>query len=87
MSNLIQVEGYKAFRGTMRITPKAAVPAFELTGDWLYRPDTGYWYGKGSSFHPDICTIVQVAPTLEERVIALFQKPADAGREPVMEGM
>ena len=61
MNSMIQVEGFKAFRGTMRITPKAAVPAFELTGDWLYRPDTGCWYGKGSSFAPEICTIVNIA--------------------------
>lgn len=57
---MICVEGYKAFNGTMRITPKAAVPAFELTGDWLYKPETGCWYGKGSSFPEDICTIVEV---------------------------
>lgn len=57
----IVVEGYKAFRGTMKITPKTArVQSFELTGDWLYRPDTGCWYGKGSSFGKDICTIVEV---------------------------
>lgn len=56
----VSVEGYKAFRGTMRITPKAAVPAFELHGDWLYKPDTGCWYGKGSSFPEDICTIMEV---------------------------
>ena len=58
---VISVEGYKAFRGTMKIQPKtAAVPAFELSGDWLYKPETGCWYGKGSSFPEDICTIVEV---------------------------
>lgn len=57
----ITVEGYKAFRGTMKIRPKtAAVPSFELSGDWLYKPETGCWYGKGSSFAADICTIVEV---------------------------
>jgi hypothetical protein len=57
----ISVEGYKAFRGTMKITPKTArVQSFELTGDWLYRPDTECWYGKGSYFGKDICTIVEV---------------------------
>lgn len=60
LDKVISVEGYKAFRGTMRITPKAAVPEFELSGDWLYKPDTGCWYGKGSSFAADICTIVEV---------------------------
>ena len=58
---IVSVEGYKAFRGTMKIQPKtAAVPSFELTGDWLYKPETGSWYGKGSSFADDICTIVEV---------------------------
>lgn len=56
----VSVEGYKAFRGTMRIVPKAKVPSFELTGDWLYKPETKCWYGKGSSFPEDICTIMEV---------------------------
>lgn len=67
MNNMIQVEGYRAFRGTMRITPKAAVPAFELTGDWLYRPDTGCWYGKGSSFAPEICTVMEIKEPEEKK--------------------
>lgn len=60
MAKIINVEGYKVFTGTMRITPKAAVPAFELRGDWLYKPETGCWYGLGSSFADEICTIVEV---------------------------
>lgn len=59
-NKFISVEGFKAFRGTMRITPKAAVPAYDLHGDWLYKPETGCWYGKGSSFPEDICTIMEV---------------------------
>ena len=59
-NKFISVEGFKAFRGTMRITPKAAVPAYNLHGDWLYKPDTKCWYGKGSSFPEDICTIMEV---------------------------
>lgn len=59
-NQFISVEGFKAFRGTMRITPKAAVPAYDLHGDWLYKPETGCWYGKGSSFPEDICTIMEV---------------------------
>lgn len=59
--NVISVEGYKAFRGTMKIRPKtASVPSFELSGDWLYKPETGCWYGKGRSFPEDICTIMEV---------------------------
>lgn len=55
---MITVEGYKAFRGTMRITPKSAVPAFEITCDWLYKPN-GYWYGNGQPFGADICEVVE----------------------------
>ena len=58
---IISVEGYKAFRGTMKIRPKtAAVPSYELYGDWLYKPETDCWYRKGSSFVSDICTIMGV---------------------------
>ena len=60
MGKIINVEGYKAFRGTMRIRPKASVPAFNLYGDWLYKPETGCWYGLGSSFADEICSIVEV---------------------------
>lgn len=57
---MFKVEGHRAFRGTMRITPKCQdVKPFELTGDWLYKPN-GYWYGCGRSFGAEICTIVAV---------------------------
>ena len=57
MKQMIRVEGYKAFHGTMRITPVASsgVAPFELTGDWLYKPDMGCWYGCGRSFPEEIC--------------------------------
>lgn len=58
---IISVEGYKAFRGVMRITPKNTnFPAREIEGDWLYKPDTDCWYGNGSSFMSEICEIVEV---------------------------
>ena len=60
MAKIIHIEGYKVFTGTMRITPKAAVPAYELRGDWLYKPETGCWYGLCSSFAEEICEIVEV---------------------------
>lgn len=57
---MITVEGYKAFRGLMKITPKrgADVPPFTLSGDWLYKPDTDCWYCDGRSFAADICKVV-----------------------------
>ena len=55
---MIKVEGYRAFRGTMRISPKSGAAPFELTGDWLYKPDTHCWYGQGRSFGEEICEVV-----------------------------
>jgi hypothetical protein len=54
---MISVEGYKAFHGTMLITPKCVAP-FELVCDWLYKPDTGCWYGNGRSFAEEVCEII-----------------------------
>lgn len=60
-NRVISVEGYKAFRGTMRISPVFSdFPPYDIRGEWLYKPDTGCWYGKGSSFPEDICTIMEV---------------------------
>ena len=57
---MICVEGYKAFRGTMRIAPKPrTVEPFELRGEWLYKPQYDCWYGCGQSFGADICEIVE----------------------------
>ena len=57
---MIKVEGYKAFRGIMKITPKCeGVNSFELEGDWLYKPDTQCWYGKGNSFSDEICEVIR----------------------------
>lgn len=53
---IICVEGYKAFRGTMKVTPgNPAYPPFELEGEWLYKPDTDCWYCKGRSFPAFTC--------------------------------
>ena len=57
---MIEVEGYKAFKGVMKITPKCQnIVPFELEGDWLYKPDMECWYGKGKSFSKDICEIAR----------------------------
>lgn len=56
---MIQVEGYKAFRGVMRITPtNPKFPQQEIYGDWLYKPQYDCWYGHGQSFMAEICEIV-----------------------------
>jgi hypothetical protein len=56
---MIKVEGYRAFRGTMRITPKNGIKPFEITGDWLYKPEYKCWYGNGQSFVAECCEAVR----------------------------
>lgn len=57
---MIYVEGYKAFHGVMRISPLTkTVAPFEKYGDWLYKPNTGCWYGCGRSFEVEICNILR----------------------------
>ena len=56
---MIQVEKYKAFRGSMRITPKnPQFPPQEIYADWLYKPEYDCWYGHGQSFMAEICQVV-----------------------------
>lgn len=56
---MIEVEGYKAFRGTLRISPKSPeIKPFDLEGDWLFKPETNCWYGQGRSFSATICEVV-----------------------------
>lgn len=60
---MIKVEGYKAFHGTMKITPTGAAvfkePWFIYDKDWLYKPDTDCWYGDGRSFSAEICEPIE----------------------------
>ena len=53
---MICVEGYKAFHGEMKITPlNPDIAPYTMTGDWLYKPDTDCWYGRGQSFPAIVC--------------------------------
>ena len=57
---MINVEGYKAFRGTLRITPQnTKFPIEELHGDFLYKPEYCCWYGKGRSFPEWMCEVAE----------------------------
>ena len=59
---MIKVEGYKAFKGVLKITPKCSnVKPFELEGQFLYKPETNCWYGCCSSFPAEICEVVEDA--------------------------
>lgn len=56
---MIKSNGYKAFRGTMKITPKCAgIDPYELTTDWIYVPKYDCWYGNGSSFPSEVCEVI-----------------------------
>ena len=58
---MIRVEGFMAFHGDMKITPKNKMyPAYYIVNkDWLYRPDTDCWYGDGRSFPAEICDPIE----------------------------
>lgn len=55
---MIKVEGYRAFHGVIKIIPVNREP-FYVESDWLFKPDTQCWYGKGSSYPEQICEIVR----------------------------
>lgn len=57
---MIEVEGYKMFRGVMRIVPRSGVvEPFEIESDWLYRPDCDCWYDGRNSYVARICEVVK----------------------------
>ena len=55
---MIRSDGVLAVRGVMVIHPKN-IESLCLSGDWVYRPETGCWYGCGRSFCEDICEIAE----------------------------
>lgn len=62
---MLKCEGYKMFYGTMLISPRPSPnpkfptkEPFEVTGTWLYKPDTGCWYCNGSSYVEGVCKII-----------------------------
>lgn len=57
---MIKVEGFKAFRGTMKIVPKRlGWESFEIKGDWLYKPEYDCWYNGDSSYPASICEVLE----------------------------
>lgn len=57
---MLSCEGYKMFYGDMQITPKnPAFKPFIKRATWLYKPDMRCWYGAGSSYVEEICTVVK----------------------------
>lgn len=48
VTQMMCCEGYKMFHGVVTVTPasESGVEPFDMTGTWLYKPDTKYWYCK-----------------------------------------
>ena len=59
MVEIIKVDGYKAFRGKMKISPKNSMQPFVIESDWLYKPEYDCWYGNCSSYPASICEVVE----------------------------
>ena len=55
MRKIIEVEGYKAFRGSMVIGNRTII-----CGEWLYKPDCDCWYCGGKSYPAELCEILEV---------------------------
>ena len=57
---MISCEGYKMFRGIMRIVPKnPKFPCVDINAFWLYKPEYDCWYGNGSSYPAEICEVIE----------------------------
>jgi hypothetical protein len=57
---MIEVEGFKAFHGVMRVHARIGEKYIDGYGDWLYNPDTDCWYGLGSSYPAELCEVLRV---------------------------
>lgn len=59
ITQMLQCENYKMFKGTMTIIPKCEIAPFNVTGIWLYKPDVDTWYCKGHSYPAEICAVFE----------------------------
>ena len=55
---MLKCEGYMMFRGTATIAPTNGKP-YDVTGDWLYKPEYHCWYCNGSSYPACIVTNIR----------------------------
>ena len=66
MGKMIEVEGFKAFRGWMAIIKDDSYISHEgheadhIYGEWLYKPDCDCWYSGGKSYPAKICVVLEV---------------------------
>ena len=54
---MLTCEGYKMFKGVMKIT-RTNGNYEHIEGTWLYKPEYECWYCKGSSYPQGVCTIL-----------------------------
>ena len=59
MGRVITVQGYKAFRGTLKILHIGS-EVEEVYGDWLYTPGTNQWHCGDKSYDADRCMVTAV---------------------------
>lgn len=60
MGKMIEVEGFKAFRGKMEVELPILLEKMEIDGEWLYMPDPDCWYCKGKSYPAEFCKVLEV---------------------------
>lgn len=58
-TDVLECEGYKMFRGTATIMSDeaSAMPPFEMSGVWLYKPEFDCWYCNDTSYPAEIVQI------------------------------
>jgi len=60
MGKMIEVEGFKAFRGWMEVHFPITNEYMMIEGEWLYMPDPDCWYCKGKSYPAEFCKVWEV---------------------------
>ena len=67
MGRMIEVEGFKAFHGKMKVSYPVFYGEIDprdcyvtIVGDWLYKPDADCWYCRGKSYPADLCKVLEV---------------------------
>lgn len=55
---MLSCEGYKMFKGSMKIIPLTSMKEYVVEGTWLYKPEYECWYCNGSSYPASVCSIL-----------------------------
>ena len=60
MGKMIEVEGFKAFRGKMVVELVLLNESMEIDGEWLYMPGPDCWYCRGKSYPAEFFKVLEV---------------------------